>query len=794
MAQARIVANLRRSRVHWIGTAVAASVLISDPACHEWRRQREKRAEGSGTPHDPHVGDRDRARISALLARVGFTEKEASRIWCLRIPEKRLGPRRVVVDDERPTHSSAPSRYVPERENRARDVQFGRDSYSGSRWRGGVLALSQALLTDVDSMVLPSTRRREGDSKPRFATIAENERRAAAMVARGRVMWTPEEQEYALASMASHIYLNTTARTHAHVAAGVGLGAGLVAVLSAADKWRLARFLLRGRGRITLIPSLVTLVSYVLSVSYLQREVVRHVDQALGPESLTDGISHAYLQQEWNRRMLGPLNWWRGLLITSTGVDLLDGAPSLAALERIREERESQLRGTALKASQPAIEEAVRDVFTPQLVNKLHPKIRERILSFWRQNLYELLPLGGTSSGNRVTIFANGGDSFRDMWRHIRNAQDRVWLETYIFEPDAIGLTTLQALQEAAVKCKDVRLTFDAVGSPSLTSSHLSDLIAAGADVVEFNPIIRWKWWRMKRVGFFRNHRKILLCDDVAFTGGRNVGVEYAAKDVGGTDWFRDTHIKIEGPAVAHLEDVFLNSLAETEHQKPVPSIPFLRRAEDMVLKPREEGEGTVHEDVWIQVLQSNVRRNKRHLQRAMRLVLREANEKCLISTPYFLPPGRLLKSMKQAARRGVDIRIITSGEACDAPLLRMAGRHVYKSLLAQGVRIYEYRGTKEHPQNVHAKVVTIDGVFSSIGSYNMDPLSDRHNLELSVCMLDPAVATTLEGSFESDLDKCEEIRMEDLEKSLFGQLQNWAMYQFFRLFNVKLPSSDVWL
>jgi cardiolipin synthase len=180
-----------------------------------------------------------------------------------------------------------------------------------------------------------------------------------------------------------------------------------------------------------------------------------------------------------------------------------------------------------------------------------------------------LLPLGGNSEGNKITLYDTGDDAFRAMWAAIDNAKHRVWLETYILEPDHIGKRTINGLIKAAKAGCDVRLIYDYIGSSKLNSIHLQPLIAAGAQVVPFNPLLTWPW-KILHWGFFRNHRKILVVDDtVAFTGGMNIGDQYASPKIGGNGYFRDTHVKVEGPAIADLAKVFLGSLAETGSKLP---------------------------------------------------------------------------------------------------------------------------------------------------------------------------------------------------------------------------------
>jgi cardiolipin synthase len=155
---------------------------------------------------------------------------------------------------------------------------------------------------------------------------------------------------------------------------------------------------------------------------------------------------------------------------------------------------------------------------------------------------------------------------------------------------------------------------------------------------------------------------------------------------------------------------------------------------------------GADKKDTLVQVLRSNSRRNLMHIQNSMEESTNRAVSYCYFTTPYFLPYGNLKKAIINASKRGVDVRILTAGLS-DAPLSRLASHHIYQSFLEQGVRIFEM-----HKKTLHAKMATIDGIFSSIGSYNLDHWSARRNLEVNMSIIDSAIARELKAQFEKDL------------------------------------------
>jgi cardiolipin synthase len=184
---------------------------------------------------------------------------------------------------------------------------------------------------------------------------------------------------------------------------------------------------------------------------------------------------------------------------------------------------------------------------------------------------------------------------------------------------------------------------------------------------------------------------------------------------------------------------------------------------------------------VFVQVLQSNVPRNKLHIQKAIRVTLNNAMHHCYLTTPYFVPPQSLKRAMINAAKRGVDIRILTAGVS-DVILVKLASQHVYSLLLRNGVRIYELFGS-----TLHAKTATIDGIYSSVGSFNLDTLSHYYNLEINLTILDHRMATQLEEQFSRDIQYCTEVTLEDLEaRSALKRFIQWAAYHMLRVLSIK--------
>lgn len=323
------------------------------------------------------------------------------------------------------------------------------------------------------------------------------------------------------------------------------------------------------------------------------------------------------------------------------------------------------------------------------------------------------------------------------MLHAIAQAQGRVWLESYIFEPDALGTRMLEALRAASLRGAEVRLLLDAFGSTPFGERHAAHLIEAGARVAFFNPL--WAWQRRHPL-HTRDHRKILVTETTAFTGGMNVSQDYAGPRLG-NHRFRDTHAELTGPCVADLGALFLRSWRDATGERISPP---------QAPPPHADG-------VLVQVLGSHARR-RREIQRALRAAVRRATQRCYLTSPYFMPPAFLQRALKSAARRGVDVRVLVAGES-DVPLARHAAHHVVSGLLRAGVRVFEYFG-----RTLHAKTAVIDGAYAQVGSFNLDSWSHERNLEVSVALIDPLRVAEIEAHFHHDLSSSRELLLSSLQ------------------------------
>ncbi len=405
------------------------------------------------------------------------------------------------------------------------------------------------------------------------------------------------------------------------------------------------------------------------------------------------------------------------------------------------------------RAPRETIEDAVRAVFARHLGKPGGGRFWQR----WRGTLRMLGPLGRVSLGNSIEVCSEGDASFEAIWTELAAARRRVLVSMYILEPDEVGKRTVRELVRAAERGADVVLVYDAFGSQRV-GELAEELTRAGGKALAYNPLLRLSS-RLSRL--VRNHQKIIAVDDrVAFCGGLNLSADYAGKRHG-TGLFRDTQLRLRGPCVRDLAAMVELLVEELGVPRGItPATP----------KPLPDG-------VVVQILESNVRRQRNAIQKALRISLRRAVSRCFVTSPYFVPPRQVLRDLQGAAARGVDVRVLTAGKS-DVPIVSLASQHLYGRLLRAGVRIFEMQ-----ERVLHAKTVTVDGVYGSVGSFNLDYWSYRRNLEVNVSFLDAKVALEIEQGFHQDLALAREVDYGTWSRrSLWQRGVHWLAYQLMRL------------
>ncbi len=353
--------------------------------------------------------------------------------------------------------------------------------------------------------------------------------------------------------------------------------------------------------------------------------------------------------------------------------------------------------------------------------------------------------------GNKVTLLFDGPATMRDMMAAARDAKSTINLETYIFDRDPIGLQFAELLMEKRRQGVIVNIIADGVGTLTTPKEFFERMRAAGVNVLIFNPVDPTKRpgnWQLNN----RDHRKIMVVDGrIGFTGGINISETYAnsslfrSKQKAGTadaekvGW-RDTHIRIEGPAVAALQYAFIDNWVRQDAGElpPAEYFPRLAPAGDKVMR----------------VLATSPDRDS-EIYKSLMVAMNEAKKSIHITSAYFVPDQQIVDALIAAAKRGVDVKLVLPGVS-DHDLIKYAGQAFYDQLLEGGVKIFQLQVAV-----LHAKTAVIDGVWSTIGSANIDRRSFIHNYELNVVVLDPAFGRDMESAFNEDLRDSKEVTLE---------------------------------
>ncbi len=340
-------------------------------------------------------------------------------------------------------------------------------------------------------------------------------------------------------------------------------------------------------------------------------------------------------------------------------------------------------------------------------------------------------------AGNRAEVFIDTEHSYAQMEKAIVEARHHVHMMSYIFRPDVAGQRFRDLLVAKAKEGVSVRLLVDAVGSHGLKNSFVRPILEAGGQFARFMPVIPFHPTLRPNL---RNHRKILVTDGrIGFAGGLNIGDEYRGRKKRFSPW-RDTHMRVEGPVVWRLQEVFAEDW-------------FFATGEDLV-KPEHFPELPAVGDELVQVVESGPDRSNDVIHAVFFTAITAARKNVFITTPYFIPDPAVLLALKTAAWRGVDVQILVPGRS-DLPLIKWAGRSFYRELLAAGVRIFEHR-----PGMLHAKTMVVDGHWATVGSANMDIRSFRLNFEINLLISGTTVASRLEEIFLADTQSAEELSL----------------------------------
>jgi cardiolipin synthase len=372
--------------------------------------------------------------------------------------------------------------------------------------------------------------------------------------------------------------------------------------------------------------------------------------------------------------------------------------------------------------------------------------------------------------GNSVTLLQDGPSTYAAMFAAIGAATDHIYVESYIIDDDEVGLKFADVLIQRQSQGVQVSIIYDSVGALNTPKTFFDRLEQAGIQVVEFNPINPLeskKAWAVNN----RDHRKLLTVDGrAAFLGGINISSVYSnGSAVPGsnsptdlTKGWRDTDVRIVGPAVGEFEQLFIETW-DKQHGPPISRRdlqPTAPAGKDIV-----RAIGSTPDDPYSLIYLTLIS------------AITNAQLRVDLINAYFVPDPQLIKALVDAAARGVDVRLILPSRS-DSATAFYAGRRHYAELLEGGVKIYERQGAL-----LHAKTAAIDGVWSCVGSSNLDWRSALDNNEINAVILGREFAQQMQAAYAADLEASTQIDLERWKhRSLLLKVREWLAEMWARL------------
>ena len=368
-----------------------------------------------------------------------------------------------------------------------------------------------------------------------------------------------------------------------------------------------------------------------------------------------------------------------------------------------------------------------------------------------RRRLEALLGIPATE-GNRLQLLRNGDRIFPSMLAEIRAATETIDFLTFVYWRGGIAQEFASALAERARHGVRVRVLIDAVGGRLIETDLIEHMTDCGVQVEWFRKPL----WQGQLLSPFRHnhrtHRKVLICDErVGFTGGVGIAEEWTGDARDSSEW-RDTHVRVEGPAVDGLAASFAHNWAEPGH----PLVDARRSFPEHELCET----GSV-----VQVARGSATVGWNDMATVFRLMIESARERLQMQTAYFVPDEVFQQLLVDAVARGVEVDVMLPGPHADKRFCQLASESLYSTLVEGGVRIWAFQ-----PSMLHAKVMTVDGIAAVVGSANMNRRSMQLDEEVVLSVLDPRVARELEADFARDLERCTRIEPRRWEDRPRGQ------------------------
>jgi cardiolipin synthase len=400
------------------------------------------------------------------------------------------------------------------------------------------------------------------------------------------------------------------------------------------------------------------------------------------------------------------------------------------------------------------------------------------LFSYWVSGCSSLpgnsLPAPGLRSalipGNQVKLLFDGPQTMAAMEAAIRSARSSIHLETYIFDQDPVGMHFAKLLISSQRSGVKVRIIYDAVGTLGTPDSFFDTLKEAGIELMAFNPVNPFKLrgpWKPNN----RDHRKLLVVDDrMAFTGGVNISQSYAKSSLfhykaskGRALGWRDTHLQVQGPAVAVLQTVFLRTWNAHAARAGVAATTV----------GSFPGGGAAAGKQTVQVVASEPG-GLQEVHAVYIEAIRNAQQRLYLTCAYLVPDEEMLQALLDAAKRGVDVQLVLPGVK-ESGMVFYAGQSYFEEMLEGGLRIFLMREVV-----LHAKTAVIDGRWSTVGTANMDTRSFLHNSEVNVIVIDASFGSAMEAAFNEDRKDSDELLLPHWrERPTGSRIREWLYRRF---------------
>lgn len=383
-------------------------------------------------------------------------------------------------------------------------------------------------------------------------------------------------------------------------------------------------------------------------------------------------------------------------------------------------------------------------------------ELKEKIISYTEENLnlkdyviseskglVNLLlqdTLSPLTTGNSVTLLINGEEKFPEVIKALKSARNHIHVEYYIYEDDMIGNIIKDILIVKAREGVKVRVIYDDFGSRSIRKKLVKELREGGVEAYPFNRVRLLLF--ANRINY-RNHRKIIIIDGkTGFTGGINISDRYINdKNCKGKYFWRDTHLRIDGPGIFILQHIFLCDWNFCSKQKIEPESAYF----NAILHTGKK--------VNVQIAASGPDSPNSTIMLSLLKAITMAKEEILLTTPYFIPGGTIIDAIKMAALGGVKVKLLVPGIS-DSVIVNAAAKSYYGELLRTGVEIFLYRRGF-----VHAKTMVIDDSISVVGTANMNHRSFNLDFEVNAIVYSVEFAELLQKTFNNDIADAEKIK-----------------------------------